>query len=148
MLSALSSRLLSFVCYAFVGDTNIVHTARDVHSSGEALVAQVQNCVNHWEGGSSATGATLQAKDKSYWYLIDFRTGQIWRYCSIAKVPGAVDVKEHTGERIELKRLEPSEAREILGVFLAMDGNCRRQVEVLHEKAILYCDHLTKGFLS
>jgi hypothetical protein len=149
LASGISKTPLNFVCYAFVDDTDIIHTARHIDTPGEDILEEVQSCVDHWEGGSAATGAAMQAKDKSYWYLIDFEwNGKDWRYRTIADMPGELDVREYTGERVTLSRLEPNEARETLGVYIAMDGNCKRQILALREKAVQYNSHITRGFLN
>ena len=44
-----------------------------------------------------------------------------------------------------MERLEPSEARETLGVFIAMDGNWREEIRALLEKAIQFAEQLRVG---
>ena len=70
-LTAISVSLVAFVCYAFVDDTDIVHTAQDVYTTGEDIMRQMQTVIDHWEGGLRATGGAIVPK-KSYWYLIDW----------------------------------------------------------------------------
>jgi hypothetical protein len=43
--------LVVFVCYAFVDDTDVVHMAQDVHINGEEIIKQMQDVIDHWEGG-------------------------------------------------------------------------------------------------
>jgi hypothetical protein len=62
---------VSFVCYAFVDDTDLVHIAKDVDTRGPTIIAEMQSALDHWEGGLKATGGAL-VPEKSYWYLIDF----------------------------------------------------------------------------
>jgi hypothetical protein len=50
-LTAISVSLVAFVCYAFVDDTDIVHTAPYVYMTGEELLRQMQCVIDHWEGG-------------------------------------------------------------------------------------------------
>ena len=47
-------------------------------------------------------------------------------------------MKDKDGEVKPLARYEPSEAQETLGVFIVMDGNWRRQKEVLEQKAATF----------
>jgi hypothetical protein len=94
----------------------------------------MQRVVDMWEGLLRVTGGALR-DDKSYWYLLDFKFHQgWWKYKSKKELPGDIDIKvvDSRGRpRKKLTRLEPSEARETLGVFVAMDGNWRQQMEVL-----------------
>ena len=91
----------------------------------------MQDVVDHWEGGLRATGGAL-CVDKSFWYLIDFVwENNQWTYSSKEQQPGELDVRRVSGQREHLLCLEPSEAKETLGVFLAMDGNNRTQVQQL-----------------
>jgi hypothetical protein len=59
IISALSSVLLSFVCYAFVDDTDVVHALPSPLSTGEDVLADMQTVVDRWEGGIRATGGAL-----------------------------------------------------------------------------------------
>ncbi len=51
MITALLVTLIAFVCYAFVDDTDVVHTAKDVNTTGEEILKEMQEVVDHWEGG-------------------------------------------------------------------------------------------------
>jgi hypothetical protein len=63
ILSAISGSLISFVCYAFVDNTDVVHASPSPESSGEDVLADMQAVVDRWEGGLRATGGlSFQAK--------------------------------------------------------------------------------------
>jgi hypothetical protein len=47
-----------FVCFAFVDDADVVHTAKDVNTSGDSVRQEMQQAIDHWEGGLKATGGT------------------------------------------------------------------------------------------
>jgi hypothetical protein len=56
MLSSITTTtLITMVCYALVGDTDDIQSACDVNQHGEAIVPQMQEAVNRWEGGLRAT---------------------------------------------------------------------------------------------
>jgi hypothetical protein len=79
LFTALTVSAVSFVCYAFVDDANLVHTAKDVHTRGPTVLVEMQQALDHWEGGLKATGGAL-VPSKSYWYLINFVwTGEHWK---------------------------------------------------------------------
>ena len=62
--SAMSVTLIAFVCYAFVDDTDVVHTAQDVFTTGKTIMVEMQTVIDHWEGGLRATGGAIVPKKK------------------------------------------------------------------------------------
>ena len=92
LFTAITVSAVSFVCYAFVDDTDLVHTAKDVDTRGPTIIAEMQSALDHWEGGLKATGGAL-VPEKSYWYLIDFIwTGEKWRYATKTDMPGDISI--------------------------------------------------------
>jgi hypothetical protein len=147
ILSALSMSLVSLACYAFVDDTDVVLSARTIITPGEETVPEMQEVVDRWEGGLRATGGAL-VPSKSYWYLLDFhwQNGK-WHYRSIQDMPGNIHIRDTNGSRVMLTRLEPSDARETLGIMIAMDGNCDAEILHLRAKAEEFADQLRTGFI-
>jgi ribonuclease HI len=148
-LTAISVSLVVFVCYAFVDDTDVVHTAQDVHTTGEDILLQMQDVIDHWEGGLRATGGAIVPK-KSYWYLIDwiYDRGN-WRYATQADIPGDLTIRDTCGtKRVTLKRYDPDIAKETLGVFLAMDGNNKEQIIKLRHKTEEFAEQLRTGVIN
>jgi hypothetical protein len=94
ILSALSATLLvSFVCYAFVDDTDEIHSASTSDIPGEEVIVEMQEVLDRWGGTLRATGGALIPK-KSYWYAIDFLwDGNSWKYRNKEEMPG-----DHTEE--------------------------------------------------
>jgi hypothetical protein len=124
LLTALTVSVVQFVCFAFVDDADVVHTAKDVNTSGDSVRQEMQQAIDHWESGLKATGGDL-VPNKSYWYLINFVwTGEKWRYATKEDIPGDILINNVNDiGRARLQRYEASEAQKTLGVFLAMDGN-------------------------
>ena len=148
IMTCLSVTLVSFLCYAFVDDTDLVHTGPSVDTTGLQILQDMQRFVEHWEGGLRATGGALRV-DKSCWYLIDFKwQANTWRYISKTDLPGDITVRDADGQMKTLPRLEPHEAIETLGIFISMDGNNEKQVEKLRDKAETYAEHTRTGFLT
>jgi hypothetical protein len=126
-VSALSSSIIAFVCYAFVDDTDLVHTHPGQDHQGQDLIPEMQEAVDHWEGGLRASGGAL-VPSKSHWYLVDFKwLNDSWRYCSIEDNPGELSMLDHTGARATFDWVEVSEARKSLGIMIA--GNCQWEQE-------------------
>ena len=70
-IAPLSSKEIAFVCYAFVDDTDLVHSLGH-YASGEDLLPNFQLSLDMWAGGLKATGGAL-VPAKSSWCLIDFK---------------------------------------------------------------------------
>jgi hypothetical protein len=148
IVSALSGLLISFVCYAFVDDTDVVHASSSPISSGEDVLAEMQTVDNRWEGGIRATGGAL-VSDMSHWYLIDFvSSGMKWRYSTKDELPGEVSVLDKDGFRTVLVRHDPSMTTETLGVWQAMDRNNSAEIKVLRKKTDEFADSMRTGCLS
>ena len=104
--------------------------------------------VQHWEGGLRATGGALRV-DKSYWYLIDFKwVNNRWMDVSKTDLPGDILVQDADGKTKILPQLNPHEANETLGIFIAMDGNQKAEVIKLRAKAEPFADQVRTGFVS
>jgi hypothetical protein len=66
LLTALTVSVVQFVCFAFVDDADVVHTAKDVDTTGDIVMQEMKQVSDHWEGGLKATGGAL-VPEKSYW---------------------------------------------------------------------------------
>lgn len=101
-ISALSCVIISFICYAFVDDTDLVHTRPGNDHDGVELISEMQEVVAHWEGGLRASGGAL-VPSKSHWYLVDFKwKNGSWVYCPKEDTPGEISMLDHTGARVPL----------------------------------------------
>ena len=144
-LSAISGETGYFVCYTFVDDTDLVHS----NPVSTQLIPELQQMLNIWEGGLHATGGALSA-EKSYWYAFEFAwTGKTWRYTTIDELPGTLTILLPDRLHSEpLLRLEPSEARETLGLWIAPDGNQTAQFTALVDKATHWASKIRSGRLN
>jgi hypothetical protein len=70
VLSAVSGTLVAIACFAFVDDTNVIHSRSK--AAGRQIGTEMQSVMNLWEGGICTTGGALEPS-KSHWYLIDFK---------------------------------------------------------------------------
>jgi hypothetical protein len=146
--TVLSGDEFSFVCYTFVDDSDVIHSSA-VSSDTSDLVDKMQDVVDTWEGSLRASGGTL-IPTKSYWFLIQFVFEcSRWRYARLEECPGSLSIRDIDGfNRVELERLDIHEARETLGVFIAMDGNQRAQTQALLKLANLWADRVRTGKFS
>jgi hypothetical protein len=147
-VSALSCAVISFVCYAFVDDTDLVHTRAESDLPATDLIPEMQAAVDHWEGGLRASGGAL-VPSKSHWYLVNFKwKNGSWRYCSIADNPGELSMRDHTGSRVPLVRVDVSEARCSLGVMIAGNFQWEDEVARLLRASNNWRSNLRTGHLS
>jgi hypothetical protein len=148
--TVLSGDQFSFVCYTFVDDSDVVHSFNpDTVNETSDLVQEMQQVVDTWEGGLRASGGAL-VPSKSYWFFISFVFERNrWRYSRLEESPGNITIRDIPGTgRVELERLDMHEARETLGVWIAMNGNQRAQALALWEKAVLWADKVRTGRFS
>lgn len=69
---------------------------------------------------------------KSYWYLIDFVwKKQEWKYVRATQQKQDVTILDEGGNPTLLTKLDPSQARETLGIFTVVDGNWQSEVDKL-----------------
>jgi hypothetical protein len=149
--TVISGDEFSFVCYTFVDDSDVVHSCLDTNNSDDTanLVSEMQQAVDTWEGGLRASGGAL-VPTKSYWFLIHFVFERnSWRYARLDETPGNITIRDIPGTaRVELERLDVHEARETLGVFIAMNGNQEAQTQELWEKSTAWADKVRSGRFS
>jgi hypothetical protein len=147
-VSAISCAIVSFVCYAFVDDTDLVHTRHGDDIAGADLIPEMQDALDHWEGGLRTSGGAL-VPSKSHWYLVDFKwKNGSWRYCSIADCPGDISMRDHAGSRATLARVEVTEARKSVGIMIAGDCNWKAEEARLLRASVLWKSHVKAGHLS
>jgi hypothetical protein len=119
----IEGKQLHFVGYSFVDDTDIIQSGQPGEPF-QVLAIRMQSAMDTWEGGLRATA------EKSCCYLIRFcwKNGQ-WAYVSNEYTPASLSVRNHAGDRVELERLEVTEARKTLGVKTSPTGDNTAQFE-------------------
>ena len=151
ILSAISFNALVIAGFAFVDDADIIHAANDPYTDSREVLNAAQKAMDTWEGVLNATGGAIGADDgnKAFWYFLDFRfqNGR-WQYMSKKELSGHLWAKNYDGNKVQMNRLEPNEARETLGIFIAMDGNRNKQIEFLQQKARIYNEQLRTGTIE
>ena len=142
---ALTVAQISMCGFTFVDDCDLIVAPEDVDTRAQNYLPRFQDAVNCWEGNLRVTGGGIKPI-KSFWYLIDFKwdpTSNSWKYMSSEDCPGEVTIRKPDEDgRVTLARCEPWEAKETLGIWMAMDGNQKEEVKKLLEKTKLYTDKL------
>jgi hypothetical protein len=146
ILCPLSSEYFRFVGYAFVNNTDIIHSA--LNENPDLARTQLQAAIDTWEMSLKATcGAIIP--EKTVWWLVCFNwSGSDWSYARIQDQPGEFYVSDVINERKVIKSLEPHQTYETLGVFLSPDGNLDAQVKKRKEAVTKWVEGLRTGSIS
>jgi len=135
-ICALSKDQRALAGFAFVDDTDVIvngptNNIQQVHQ-------QMQKSLTMWHGLLQAMGSNL-VPEKCFWYLLNFHwANNHWRYKTIKETPGQLMLQTETQTMIIIPRLEASEARQMLGVQLAPDGNDKDEARYLQPVAMYW----------
>ena len=127
---ALSTGLYQLCGFSYVDDCDLLAdgtTAEEVHT-------KLQTLLTLWDKLMEVNGAAI-APDKCWWYLVDFvwNAGQ-WKYRDAGE-ERLLKVRDKDNKVESLTYLPNSEAKEMVGVLLAPNGNQSDQWTALHNKA-------------
>jgi len=107
--------------FAFIENTDLI--VNDVTNQATAVHGKMQQSLMLWHGLLQSTGRDL-VFDNCFWYLINFKWDQNkWRYKTGTELPGQLTATDNNNNIITIPQLEPLEARQKLGVWIAPDGN-------------------------
>ena len=146
--TAISGKTIKYVGFSFVDDTDQVQTGRYEGETSASIVDQMQQAVNMWEGGLSATGGALDPS-KSHWYLIDFvwEHGE-WRFARKEDMEANIHIRDRSGNVTQIKGLEVDEAHTTLGVMQCPSGNMEPTMKALKKKTSLWASQMKAGHLK
>ena len=138
--SAISEELLHIAGSAFVDDTDLAEKLAALDATMEETIQKAQEGLDLFVGAIGATGGQVRP-DKSWWYPLCFCWRQgVWYYD--VSHPGNLSVDRGDGTKCDIERLTPDEAREMLGVWIAPDGNNKKAVEELVKKTTAWADQV------
>jgi len=138
-VSAISQHAMNLVCFAFVDDTDLVHSTFDPSLTSVELFDEAQVALLTWESLLSATGGALK-QSKSYWYYLDYSCVRgVWKPKRIQDAPGEL-ILHNKGTPYTIQRLEVHEAREALGTMSRPDCSMEDQVEAMQAKIAKWVD--------
>jgi hypothetical protein len=148
--TAISNIKSTVVAFAFVDDTDLIegHMGETDIRADEVMI-EMQQAIARWEGGLKTTGGAL-VPEKSFVYPIDFKFNPagIVSYKTVREIDAHFEAPNAEGQMNVLRQLEPAEATETLGVFLAPDGNNAAAKEALYQKAKVWSELVKKGHLT
>jgi hypothetical protein len=143
IVSPLSGSFHKFVGYAFIDDTDIIQSL--LLENDQQAMLMVQAAIDSWEHSLKATCGAI-VPEKTAWWLVSFRwAGSSWHFASLQECLGDIYVNDINNSRKQLCRLEPNQAYETLGVFIAPDGNSDDQFNKLLTLAKKWSDSMQTG---
>ena len=140
---SLSMGLYQLCGFSYVDDCDLIadgDNATEVHH-------KLCRMLNMWDELMEVNGAAI-APDKCWWYLVDFvwKGGQ-WRYNN-AGANMTLQVRDKDNELWNLKYIKALEAKEMVGVHLAPDGNEKAQMKALKDKASKWASQMRSSPLD
>jgi hypothetical protein len=134
---------LELAGFAYVDDSDLIQ----VEDSVEKVVDNMRKQLKTWIDAIGVTGGVL-APHKCWWYLVMFKyqLGQ-WRAC-LPRGDFRLWITSNRNEKVEVTRLEPADGNNMLGVYLAPDGNNKQQVQYLRDKAQHWADSITSHYTN
>ena len=123
----------------------------DLICSGEDalnVLANTQIRLDEWRSLMEVTGGAIETR-KSYYYLIDYskQRGK-WKAFDPDIGDQELSVMNKDGIRCALDRLNCSQPAEMLGVWMTMNGNKEKQIEVLRAKVVNWASLVRRGNCS
>ena len=134
---ALSTGLFRLCGFSYVDDCDLIADGENV----EQVHAKLQAMLTLWDELMEVNGAAI-ATDKCWWYLIDFKwKGGKWSYVSAGKNL-ELTVRDKDNKERNLEYMTHNEAKEMVGVHLAPDGNQTEQLKALSDKVKKWKDYI------
>ena len=131
----ISGREVHIVGFAYVDDSDLFAYSQE-HDI-DYTMKKMQTIIDTWERAAKVTGGAL-APIKCWWYLSYFEwdSENNWKYGELPKnTHRKLTTIDANDKEAELQYLASDTAQEMLGVFIAPDGNNVEQVKQLKEKA-------------
>ncbi len=142
----ISEETFHLVGYAFVDDCTLVSLAPSPDWTTKQTMDMAQEGMDLYAGSAKATGGKVHP-DKTSWYLVEFQWTKAgtWRY--VHNNEAALSVETPRGRR-NINRLPVTQASRILGVWLAPDGNSKRQVDESRKKSLEWASRVNTGHIN
>jgi hypothetical protein len=145
--AAMTATTVVFAGFLFVDDTDLIAFSESKDDSFPQVTARLQQAVQAWHGGLRASGGALKP-EKCSWSIADFTWSEgKWKYATVNDTPGDIVIPDLEGHLQPITRLESWEAVRAVGVYQAMDGTMREQIQALKEKADTWGDKIKTSWL-
>ena len=146
MKSPLSKLALHLAGCGFVDDTDLFQIGLEADDY-VSVAAKLQEALKWWETCTKVSGGAIVPR-KSWYGLVSFEwvDGE-WSYGSDF-TDAEVTVADMKGDQSQLKTINPEEAKRMLGVFLAIDGNNKVQIKHMRRVAEEWYEKVRVGHLT
>ena len=126
--TSISKQMFHMVGFAYVDDSDLIQSGSDPLE----VLYSMQNLLSNWCMLMGVTGGAISV-EKSWWYLIDYnwKNGK-WTATDAEPDSNLMATSTH-GDSVPLKRLCAKDASEMLGVWVAPDGN--RNKSLMQQKS-------------
>ena len=142
-ISSLTKATLRLVGFSYVDNCNLFSSSDTLDNTFDRMQASLHD----WERLIEVTGGCL-VPDKSSWYLVDFVWNKgNWTCQDPVDARFHLEAKMHNGEMAPLKRLQATEAMELLGIYISPSSNQSKQVEAMHQITDTWADRICVGYL-
>ena len=147
IISPITAKKTEICEFAYVDDTDLIASTNN--NNEKEITDRMQNILNNWEAVSKTTGGAL-VPSKCWSWIIQFDwKNDLWTYSDTAsstKFP--MTITDASGMEQALQKLDSSTAKEMLGVFLAPDGNNSQQIDKLTTKMKMLAEYIRTGHVS
>ena len=140
---SISQKVYKLCGFSYVDDCDLFHLGEDVTD----VHSNLQTMLTMWDELMEVNGGAI-APDKCWWYLADFKWSKgRWKMMDASKDKQLI-VRDKDRRFHSLQNLPISEAKEMLGVFLAPDGNEKQALQSLTNKVTTWTNFITNGGLD
>ena len=130
--SAISRQVFCLLGFMYVDDCDLFQVGEDP----AVVLTSMQSVINSWGSIVKVLGGAMDASAKTWWYLVDF----VWKKGKWTTTDPLFDsdltAPDKLGNTVSLKRLCHHESAEMLGIWMAPNGDQGKQVKVLRRKAL------------
>ena len=128
---------LDLAGFAYVDDSDLF--VLSTTENPETTKEKMQELLDAWEEASKVTGGALEPK-KCWWYLLNYEWHKgMWIYKG-KRAEQKLVVRDAQENLQEILQMEAHESQEMLGVYLAPDGNQLQQLQEFEKRAMTYAE--------
>ncbi len=143
IIHSISLRAYKLCGFSYVDDCDLFTIGDDVTT----VYSKLQRMLQMWDELMEVNGGAI-APNKCWWYLTDFQ----WRHGKAKMIDASTNrslvVRDKDQQFHNLQSLNPSQAREMLGVYLAPDGNEKEALRQLQNKTTSWTNFIAAGDLD
>ena len=145
IVSPLTNTSVDVCGFAFVDDTDLIAMSPQGCNDHTDANKRMQTVVNEWEAVSKTTGGAL-VPSKCWSWIMSFKWNKDRSEYDTQE--GTMTVKDAKDNTLPMEILPPHQAKEMLGVRLAPDGNHKEQFNSLKKKMKQLSEFIRVGHVN